>query len=81
MLVLVHFHNCIEALLQSMAVCREANYGEDDSCSVIVRTYAENLRDVARVDVIATGGSSVASEDCEVRACYLLASETGAYAL
>lgn len=54
-----------------MAICCEADYGEDDFRAFIVGTVAANfeeLRFVTRVDVVSGGGTSVACEDGEVRA-------------
>lgn len=78
MLVLIHLYDCIEALFQGMAICREADYREDDCCGIIVGTDAKELRDVTGIDVVATRGSSVAGQDREIRACCLLARETEA---
>lgn len=67
-LILVHFHNSIQTFLERVAVCSEADHGENDFGSVIIGTDAEELGSVAGVDVVAAGRSCVACQDCEVRA-------------
>lgn len=65
-LVFVHLHDCIETLLQGMAVCRESDYREDDFCGIIIGTDSKELRDVAGIDVVATRRSGIACQDREV---------------
>lgn len=52
-----------------MAICCEADYRENDFGAFIVGAVAANLEElrfVARVDVVSGGGTSVACEDGEV---------------
>jgi hypothetical protein len=57
-----------------VAVCGEADDGEDDAVGIgfVVGGGAdvEEFRSDARVDVVAGGGAGVSGEDCEVAACY-----------
>ncbi|CAG8705354.1 2039_t:CDS:1, partial [Scutellospora calospora] len=70
-LVLVHFDDGVEALLEGVAVGGEAHDREDDLGALVVAAGAadaEEFGGVARVDVVAAGAASVAGEDGEVGA-------------
>ena len=71
MLVLVHFHDGVEALFQRVAVGGEADDGEDDFRARVGRAVAADLEEfggVAGVDAVAGCAAGVAGEDGEVRA-------------
>ena len=69
MLVLIHLHDGVEALFQSIPVSCEAYHRKDDLRGIIVGTNAKELGNVAGIDIVATGGASVAGKDSEIRAC------------
>ena len=66
MLVLVHLHDGVEALFQSITVSCKANHRKDDLCRIVVGTNAKELGNIAGIDIVAAGGTSVTSEDGEI---------------
>ena len=70
-LVLVHFHDGVEAFFQGAAVGGEAYDGEDDAGAFVLGAVApdfEEFRRVAGVDAVAGCAAGVACDDGEVGA-------------
>lgn len=70
MLVSVHLDYDIEAFLESIAIGGETHDGKNDAAIRIVGADAEDFGNEAGVDVVAGRGSSITSENGEVRTCY-----------
>ena len=69
-LVTVHLDDGVEALFEGVAIGGEANDREDDAAGGVVGADAEELGNVAGVDVVTRGGAGVAGEDGEGAAGY-----------
>lgn len=71
-LELVHLDDGVEALLERVAVGREADDGQHDARALVGAASAADLEEfgrVARVDVVAAGAAGVACQDGEVGSC------------
>ena len=66
MLVPVHLNEDVEAFFESVAICGEADDGQDDAARGVIGADSKDFGDESRIDVVSRSGTSVAGKDGEV---------------